>query len=323
MYDVIIIGAGPIGLFASYYCGFQKLNALCLEALPFSGGQLINVYKDKYIYDIPGFEQITAGDFIKKLEHQYSEFKDAVPIKHGQSVTEINKVDDHFVVSTETDKFETKTVLVATGAGQFKPRPLGVPNTADFENIHYSSKTELYKDKDVVVFGGGDSAIDFSMMIEQVAKSVRLVHRRDEFRAHAHSIDLLHASSIEVLTPYTAQSLVGEGNVAKTLTLAHTETEETVTLDADYFLVNFGFLPSKSGFDGLDLSSSKDGIYAESNTATNIAGVFAVGNAAVYDGKVKTIAVGLGDVPIAVTAIKQYLNPDKIIGTVYSSTMKK
>ena len=319
MYDVVIIGSGPAGIYASYYCGFQKLKAVCLEALPFSGGQLINVYKDKYIYDIPGFDKITAGEFIAKLENQYAPFKEEVPTLYGQSVKEITKTDEGFTVKTDKDSFETKTIIVSTGAGQFKPRPIGIPQTDQFTNIHYVADVATYKDKEVVVFGGGDSAIDFALMIEKVAKSVALVHRRDEFRAHAHSVDLLKASSIRLLTPYNATGLTGTDSTAKTLTLTHTETNETVTLDADYFLVNYGFLPSKSGFEGLDIESDKDGMIVSTDTSTSVKGVFAVGNASVYDGKIKTIAVGLGEVPITITAIKRYLNPGKIIGTVYSS----
>ena len=324
MYDVIIIGTGPVGLFSAYYCGFHKLKTIALEHLPFSGGQLSNLYAEKLIYDIPGFSSITAGDFVAELEKQYAPFATDIPILYNQGVKNIEQVGDHFRVVTATDTFDTKTVLIATGEGEFTPRPLGVADSDQYTNVHYTLQLEQYRDKRVVVFGGGDSAVDFASMIDQVASETILVHRRHEFRAHAHSMNLLRSNTnVQITTPYQALSLTGTGNQVQLVTLEHTETGEQLELSADYFFVNFGFLPSRMDYNSWGIDASKQGIAVDYVGATNTPGIYAVGNCSVYPGKIKTIAVGLGEVPLAVTAIKRYLNPDKIVGTAYSSLSKK
>lgn len=323
MYDVIIIGTGPVGLYSAYYCGFHKLKTMALEHLSFSGGQLSNLYKEKYIYDLPGFDKVTAGDFIGHLEKQYSQFKEDIPIYYEQGVKEIQKADDHFIVVTNKEKFITKSILIATGEGEFKPRPIGVPNTENFKNIHYVAQIELYKDKNIVIFGGGDSAVDFAKMIDKVAAHTTLVHRRDYFRAHEHSIEVLkEQTNVNILTPYAVKSLEGTGDTASLLTLERVGTTHELLLKADYFFVNFGFLPSKVDYNTWGIEATKEGIAVDTSGKTSYAGIYAVGNCCVYPGKIKTIATGLGEVPKAVTAIKRYLNPEKIIGTVYSTHAK-
>ena len=320
MYDVIIIGAGPAGLFSAYYCGLHKLKALCLEHLGFSGGQLANLYRDKHIYDIPGFRKITAGDFVSSLEKQYNQFKDEIPIYYEHAVKEMYKDGEHFVIVTNKERFTTKSILIATGEGEFKPRPLGVDGIEKFENIHYVAQLELYKNKSVVIFGGGDSAVDFANMIDGVASNTTLVHRRDHFRAHEHSLEELRKTKTNILIPYIVKSLEGEKDTANLLTLSRVGTNHEISLKADYFFVNYGFLPSKVDYNLWGIQASKEGIAVDTTSQTSCPGIFAVGNCCVYPGKVKTIAVGLGEVPKAITAINRYLNPGKIIGTLYSST---
>ena len=323
MHDVIIIGTGPVGLYAAYYCGLHKLKAMALEHLTFSGGQLSNLYKEKMVYDIPGFAGITAGDFIGELEKQYAPFKEEIPMLYGQGVKDIKRVGEHFQVVTATDTFEARAVLIATGEGEFIPRGLGVAGSDAYQNIHYTLQLEQYRDKRVVVFGGGDSAVDFASMIDQVAAETTLVHRRNEFRAHEHSLEQLrNDTKVRITTPYNVASLSGEGDTAQVVTLQHAETGETLELSADYFFVNFGFLPSRMDYNSWGVEATKSGINVDTTGATSAPGIYAVGNCSVYPGKIKTIAVGLGEVPLAVTAIKRYLNPDQIIGTVYSSIAK-
>jgi len=322
MHDVTVVGAGPIGLYSSYYCGFQKLSAVCLEALSHTGGQLTNIYKDKYIYDLPGFDKITAGDFIKALEHQYEQFKASIPIFFDQAVKDIEKAPDGtFRLRTESGHFESRAVLIAAGGGEFRHRPLGVKNTGHYTNVQYKMDAALYTNKKVVVLGGGDAAIDFALMLENIASSVTLVHRKNDFRAHEHSVDLLKNSRVKLLTPYVVESVDGDGNLASALNLQNVmEPEaERVSVEGDIFLVNYGFLPSSWNFENWGLNATKDGIQIDTDCATSIPGIFAVGNCAVYPGKMKTITSGLGEVPKATTAIKRYLNPGKTIGTVYSS----
>ena len=323
MYDVVIIGAGPIGLYSAYYCGVSNLKTCVLESLSFAGGQLVNLYKDKFIYDIPGFKKITAGDFILSLEEQYEQFRDSVPIYYEQSVKEIQKEDGFFTIKTQNDVFVSKTILIATGAGEFRPRKLPQKNADNFENIHYVSKTEMYKDKNVVIFGGGDSAVDFALMLKDIAKNTSLIHRRNDFRALEHSLELLKNSNVNVLTPYEISEIYGDGNLATGIELKRIETGHEIKLNADYFLVNFGFLPSGVDFATWGVESSKEGIMVDTDASTSAEGVFAIGNCAIYKGKIKTITAGLGEVPIAITSIKRYLNPGKIIGTVYAGSPAK
>lgn len=324
MHDVSIIGAGPIGLYSAYYCGFQKLSAVVLEALSHTGGQLTNIYKDKYIYDLPGFNKITAGDFIKALENQYNQFHSTIPIFFNQAVKDVKKREDGtFLISTGTGFFESRTVLIAAGGGEFRHRPLGVKNAKDYANIQYTMDAAIYTNKNVVVLGGGDAAVDFALMLENIATSVTLVHRKNDFRAHEHSVELLKSSSVRIFTPYVVESVEGDGELAHTLHLQNAEEPEgtRVTINGDVFLVNYGFLPSSWNFENWGLQSTNDGITVTTECATSIPGIFAVGNCAVYPGKMKTITSGLGEVPKATTAIKRYLNPGKNIGTVYSSVV--
>ncbi|MCL2610509.1 MAG: NAD(P)/FAD-dependent oxidoreductase [Defluviitaleaceae bacterium] len=323
MKDVIIIGAGPVGLYAAYYCGFQKLDAIVLEALSFDGGQLSNLYRDKLVYDLPGFKEITAGDFVERLEEQYSQFEKEIPIHYEEAVLDIEKESNHFKITTNKTSYKTRTILVCSGGGEFKPRKLNIPGSENFTNIHYTANIDEYVEKEVAIFGGGDSAVDFSLMINEKAKKTTIVHRRDEFRAHAHSIDVLKESSVNILTPYEVKNIEGQGEKAETFTLKEATSDNTIQLKADYFFVNFGFLPSSANYEKWGLDATKDGINVQSDTTTSVPGIFAAGNCAVYEGKIKTIAVGLGEVPKAITSIKRYLNPGKIVGTVYSSAQKK
>lgn len=318
MLDVLIIGAGPVGLYAGFSAGLRKLNAAVIESLPYVGGQLTSLYPEKPIYDIPGFKEVKAKDFIETLEEQYNQFKDVVPLHLMTQVTNIKKVEDHFVVETTKQTFETKTVLISNGGGTFSPRLLEVEN-ADKPNVLYSVKTfEQFKDKKILVLGGGDSALDWAIALAGVSKNVILSHRRKEFRAHDTSIEKFKTLG-KILTPYTVEKVLGD-KLANQVVLKNVESNEELTLDVDYVLVNYGLLTSKNTYGDWGLELENNLVKVNSKYRTNIEGIYAVGNCCQYDGKLKMICPGLGEAATAIGDINNYLNPGKN-NNVYSSAL--
>ncbi len=321
--DITIIGGGPIGMFSAFYAGLRGMSTQIIESLPQLGGQLSALYPEKYIYDIAGFPKVKAYDLIENLKQQMSTFPTDVFL--DEVVEVIEKSDDEtFIIHTNKQKHYSKTILITAGNGAFNPRLLGLENEEQFKgkNIHYFvNDLERFRDKNVTIFGGGDSAVDWALMIEPIAKNTTLVHRRDKFRAHEHSVEQLMNSTVNILTPYIPKQLIGNDNIEEVL-LQHAKDESvTITQNVDDVIVNFGFLSTLGPIKNWGLEIEKNSIIVNSRMETNIKGIYAAGDICTYDGKVKLIASGFGEAPVAVSNAKVFVDPTSKVQPLHSTSI--
>lgn len=324
MTDLLIIGAGPTGLYAGFCAGLRKLNAVVLESLPYVGGQLTSVYKEKPIYDIPGFDKIKAGDFIDNLYKQYKEFENEVKIHLMTQVLNIINKGDYYLVETNNGNFETKCILIANGGGVFSPRLLEVENAKDKENIFYHiSDMNVYKDKVVTILGGGDSALDWGVALSSVCKRVNLVHRREEFRAHGSTVDkYMVLKNTSVFNPYVVKDVIGDKRVDKVV-LENVNDGSIKEIETDYLFVNYGFKASKNVYTEWGVETENNSIKVNSDMSTNMERIFACGNCVTYNGKLKMIVTGLGEASTAIGSINNILHPGRNTNLVFSSSLLK
>lgn len=310
VYDVTIIGGGPAGMFTAFYGGMRQLEVKLIESLPQLGGQLAALYPDKYIYDIAGFPKVRAQELVNNLKEQMSAFDQTVVT--GQSVETIKKLDDGtFKLTTNEEIHYSKTIIITAGLGAFQPRQLEVEGAEYYEgkNLHYFiSDINDFKGKNVVIFGGGDSAIDWSLMLEPIADKVTIVHRRVQFRAHEYSVENLFKSSVAIKTPYMPDELFGDENGIKQIIIRNAEGDKE-TLEVDDIIVNYGFKSSLGPIKEWGLEIEKNSIIVNSKMETNIEGIYAVGDVSTYDGKVKLIATGFGEAPVAISAARLFIDP--------------
>lgn len=323
MYDVTIIGAGPVGIFTAFYGGMREMNVLIVDALPEMGGQLAALYPEKYIYDIAAFPKIKAQDLVDNLKKQLDVFADSTTIRLNEQVQTVEKQNDGtFVITTNTSTYTTRSVIITAGNGAFKARPLGVPGEEIATNLHYFVRDlSIFADRDVVIFGGGDSAVDWALMLEPVAKSVALVHRRDEFRAHEHSVAKLKASTVNCYTPYVPAELEIVDGIATSITLTHVSDKTPLVIPATDIIVNYGFVSNLGPISSWGLTQEKNQLLVDSYQATNIEGIFACGDICTYAGRHKLIITGFGEAPIAIAAAKKYAYPDSSSAHAHSTSM--
>ena len=311
MDDIIIIGAGPIGLYSAILASLHSLKGRIIESQESVGGQLSSLYPEKDIIDLPGFKKITAQGYIDTLFDQYSSKENRLDLHLEESVNSFEKVDDHYLVKTSKGQYETKTILITTGMGNFTPRKTGLASEDEFSNILYSVKDmSIFKDKKVCVLGGGDSAVDWALMIERVASEISIVHRRNEFRAQSNSVEELKASKANIFTPYVPNGLIGNGDKLEKIEIKNVETSEIKEIGIDYLVVNYGMIPSQNSF---PIEKKGTNIVVNREYMTSLENVFAIGNIISYEGKVKNITCGLGEAVVAITKIDQIINPTKNI----------
>lgn len=321
--DVTIIGGGPVGMFSAFYGGMRGMTVKIIESLPQLGGQLSALYPEKYIYDIAGFPAVRAQELISNLEKQMSTFP--VDVCLEESVETITKNDEGiFVIQTNAATHFSKTIVITAGNGAFNPRELGIDGEEQFKkkNLHYFvNDLEVFRDKHVAVFGGGDSAVDWALMLEPVASKVTLVHRRDKFRAHEHSVEQLLQSTVEIMTPYIPTTLHGSEQIEQ-VALTHAKDEaNTLLLDVDEVIVNFGFVSTLGPIKDWGLTIEKNSIVVNSRMETNIEGIFAAGDICTYDGKVKLIVSGFGEAPVAISNAKVHVDPSSKMQPLHSTTI--
>lgn len=321
VYDIIIIGGGPAGLFTGFYAGLRQASVKILESLPQLGGQLAALYPEKYIYDIPGFRKITAQDLTGSLVEQMNQFE--VDVALGQEVTNVVKRDNVFELTTEKEVHYARTVIITAGNGAFQPRMMNLEEEKQFENknLHYYvNDMERFRNKEIVIFGGGDSAVDWALMLESIAKKVSIIHRRDRFRAHEHSVEQLKNSKVDILTPYVPIELIGVENI-EAVKIQDVKTKEVKEISVDDVLVNYGFISSLGPIKDWGLEIDRNSIVVNSKMETNIEGIYAVGDINTYDGKVKLIATGFGEAPIAVSNAKVYIDPSVRVQPLHSTSV--
>ncbi|SDD87428.1 thioredoxin reductase (NADPH) [Priestia aryabhattai B8W22] len=322
VYDITIIGGGPTGLFTAFYGGMRQASVKIIESLPQLGGQLSALYPEKYIYDVAGFPKVRAQELVNNLKEQMDQFKPAVAL--DQAVEKVEKqADGVFRLTTNSEVHYSKTIIITAGNGAFKPRKIELENAEQFEqtNLHYFvDDMNKFKGRKVLVCGGGDSAVDWSLMLEPIAEKVTLTHRRDKFRAHEHSVENLHNSSVDIKTPYVPVEFVGDDRITQVV-LENTKGEEKTVVDVDDVIVNFGFVSSLGPIKEWDLDLEKNAIVVNSKQETNIPGIYAAGDVCTYDGKVKLIVAGFGEGPTAVNNAKAYIDPKARLQPMHSTSM--
>jgi ferredoxin/flavodoxin---NADP+ reductase len=323
IYDITIIGGGPAGLFTAFYGGMRQASVKIIESLPQLGGQLAALYPEKFIYDVAGFPKVRAQELVNNLKEQMAKFKPTVVLE--QSVdTLLKREDGIFKLTTNKEVHLSKTVIITAGNGAFQPRRIELENATQYEskNLHYFiDDLNQFADKKVVVFGGGDSAVDWALMLEPIAKKVTIVHRRDKFRAHEHSVENLHNSKVEIKTPFVPAEFIPDENGIKQVVLDSVGGETKEVMEVDAVIVNYGFVSSLGPIKSWGLNIDKNSIVVNSKMETNIPGIYAAGDICTYDGKVKLIACGFGEAPTAVNNAKAYIDPKAKIQPLHSSSM--
>lgn len=315
--DILIIGAGPTGLFTVFEAGLLKLKCHLIDALAQPGGQCSEIYPKKPIYDIPAFPEILAGDLVDNLMKQIEPFQPGFTL--GERAQSIQTQDDgSFIVTTNKGtKHHAPIVAIAGGLGSFEPRKPPIPNIANFEDkgVEYMIREpELYRGKDVVIAGGGDSALDWSIFLTDVAASVTLVHRRNEFRGALDSVEkvqeLKNQGRIQLITPAEVVGLVGEN----TLTGVSIKQADVVSdKPCDYFIPLFGLAPKLGPIADWGLEIEKNAIKVDNTLdyQTNIPGIYAIGDVNTYPGKLKLILCGFHEATLMCQSAYKRIFPDK------------
>lgn len=313
IYEITVIGGGPAGLFATFYAGMRGASIKLIESMPQLGGQLTALYPEKYIYDVAGFPKILAGDLVKRLEEQTMQFDPTIQLE--EKVENIKKQEDGtFLITTDKGTHLSKAIVITAGIGAFEPRKIDVEGASEYEKTNLSyfvSDLEVFRDRKVLVFGGGDSAVDWALMLENIAKEVTIIHRRDKFRAHEHSVEKLYASKINVIVPRVITKLEGDGNIERVTIAAPRTGEGEQVIEVDDVIVNFGFVSSLGPIAEWGLEIKNGQIMVDSSMKTNIDGIYAAGDITGYEGKIKLISAGFGEAPTAVNNAKHYINPDE------------
>jgi len=321
--DVAVIGGGPAGMFAAFYGGMRKMSVTLIESMPQLGGQLAALYPEKHIYDVAGFPKITAQELVDNLRRQMRHFEPEIRLE--EKVRNVRKLEERlFEIETDKSVLYARAVIITAGVGAFEPRRLELPEAARFEksNLHYFvGNLESFRGKRVLVSGGGDSAVDWSLMLEPIAEQVTLVHRRDKFRAHEHSVELLKKSKVNIVVPTEITALHGDDAIRK-VTLTHAKTGETTDVEVDAVIVNFGFVSSLGPIAEWGLEIRDGSIVVDSRMETSVPGIFAAGDITTYPGKLKLIAVGFGEAPTAINNAKVYIDPDAKLSPGHSSNLK-
>lgn len=324
MRDLLIVGGGPVGIYAAFIATLRGLEVTIIEGDSRLGGQAINVFGKKAVYDMPGFPDLTGEELVNNSYDQLMTKKDKVQVLVGEKVLDIKKeADKTFTINTSKGTYKAKTILLTTGNGLYQPRKLGVEYN-DAANVIYTvDDFEKFKGKNVVVFGGGDSALDWANMIaDNGASKVTLVHRRDEFRAKGESVETFrNKKNTEILTPFSPKEVKLKDGLATSI-VVKSESEER-ELDSDFILVNFGAEVNRDMVKtNFDLKIEKMKIATEAWMKTSEEGVWAIGNACYYEGKITVIVAGYGEAVSAVASIATYIDP-KASPTFLSSAQTK
>ncbi|MDT7901866.1 MAG: NAD(P)/FAD-dependent oxidoreductase [Acidianus sp.] len=326
-YDMIIIGGGPVGLFGAFYATLRDMKTMIIDSQDELGGQLVSLYPEKMVYDVGGYPGILGYELAQKLVEQAKMFSPDIRLKEW--VDWIQKTDDNmWLVKTDKgNQFKTKTVLIAMGIGKIMPSRLGAKGELEYENkgVYYTVRRKKdFEGKRVLIVGGGDSAVDWALTLAPVAKSVTLIHRRDQFRAHERSVKEL----FQVATVYTWHELKevkGDGNKVTQAIIFDNRTKEEKTLDVDAVIISIGFKGDLGNLPKWGVAMKGRDVIVNARMETNLPGVYAAGDIALQEGapKLALIAVGFGQVAIATSVAKKYIDPNASLFAGHSSEMDK
>ncbi|AZA76181.1 NAD(P)/FAD-dependent oxidoreductase [Chryseobacterium sp. G0186] len=315
--DILIIGAGPAGLFTVFEAGLLKMRCHIIDALPQMGGQLSELYPKKPIFDIPGFPSVLAGELIDNLYEQVKQFEPGFTF--NETAKHLLRLDENLfeVITDKGTVHRAKAVIIAGGLGSFEPKKPPIENISLYEDHgvnYFVKRPEDYSGKHVVIAGGGDSALDWTIHLAEIASSLTLIHRRNEFRGALDSVEkvkkLKHEGKINLITPAEVIGLNGNGKLQEIVI----EKEGAIqTIETDYFIPLFGLVPKLGPLIDWGLELEKNAIKVDNSTdfQTNIPGVYAVGDINTYPYKMKLILCGFHEAAIACQSIYQRLNPHK------------
>ncbi len=322
LYDITVVGAGPVGLFGVFYAGMRQMSINLMDSLDLIGGQLNALYPEKYIYDMPGFPKVMAKDLVKQLWEQAQLGKPDLHL--GHKISRIIPKDGNFELHCENGAvFHSRTVMLALGMGAFKPRKLEVPGLEEREgkNVHYVvNALDRFTNQDVLVIGGGDSAADWTMALSQQdengndrSTSVTMIHRTDKFSAHEATIQCIRAlprASVLTHTELEGFTEIQEGGRTRLkITLVQNLTKEKTVKTVDHILICVGYLAKLDFVKESGLEMVGNSIKVSDRMETNIPGVFAVGDVCTHGGKLKLIATGVGEAAIAANFAKTKIDP--------------
>ncbi|MHB1297241.1 MAG: NAD(P)/FAD-dependent oxidoreductase [Gemmatimonadaceae bacterium] len=324
--DITIIGAGPAGLFALFYAGMRGASAQIVDALAQPGGQLSALYPEKFVFDVAGFPKVLAKDLVTSLTEQAAQF--GQPVHCGQAVIGLEEADGIFTLVTETDRFPSRSVVIAAGIGAFSPRRLPQPAAEPWYGKGIFDKVldpKEFAGRRVVIIGGGDSAFDWAHQLEGVAKSITLVHRSDRFRAHQATVDAVMASAAAgrtaVHTFHEIAEVIGDNGAICALELRDVKQKTTRRVDCDVVLPMLGFVSDMGALLEWGLNVEKDEIIVNQRMETGRPGIWAVGDVNTYPGKLKLIATGFGEAAIAVNQAVHWVYPEKKVNPGHSSNL--
>lgn len=333
MYDVAIVGAGPSGLFAGFQAGMLGLNAIIIDSLKYAGGQCSALYPEKPIYDIPAIPSIKAEDLTQNLLKQIEKFNHKIQL--NTFVENIQKNQDGiFILDTKNEvgnlEIQAKTVIIAVGGGSFGPNRPPLENIEKYEDksvFYMVNNKKQFEGKNVVIAGGGDSAVDWAILLSSIA-NVSIVHRRNKFRAHESSLnelnDLINTGKVTLHAPYKMHSIIGDDGVMTDITLENIDDSSTKTINADFLLPFFGLSMDVGPVHNWGIEFDDKYIKVESSTMqTNIDGIFAIGDIATYKGKLKLILCGFSEAATACYAARSHIFPNKAFHFEYSTTVFK
>lgn len=308
--DLTIIGAGPAGLYAAYYAGFRGLSAALVDSLPEPGGQVTALYPEKQIHDVAGFTAVRGQELVDRCVEQADRY-DPLHLL-GNRAEHLERLDDgSFVVRTHKEnEVRSRAVLVTGGIGTFTPRPL--PGSQQYEGsglVHFVRRLEDMRDRDLLIVGGGDSAFDWALALEDVARSITLVHRRDRFRAHDDTVRRVRESTVQVRTHTEVASIHGE-DVVESVEVFDNRTDERETLKVQAVVAALGFTADLGPLKSWGIELDRRQVPVDTRMRTSVPGVFAAGDIATYPGKVRLISVGFGEAATAVNNAGVHIDPD-------------
>jgi thioredoxin reductase len=324
--DITIIGGGPTGLYGLFYAGMRGISSRLIDALPELGGQLTALYPEKDVFDVAGFPKVLAKDLARNLIEQATQFETDLCL--DERVLHLHPEDDHMVLETSGGMRPTRTVVIAAGKGAFNPRKLDVPGFERFFERGvwpHVRKPESFRDRAVLIVGGGDSAFDWSWGLCEVATRLTHIHRSNRYRAHAHTVSLVEEAAaqgkLELLTFHEVVEIHGEDAV-EGVTIRHNKTDERRTLAVDDVIALLGFVPKIGPIAEWGLELEGNTIRVNSRMMTNVPGVYAAGDIATYEGKLELISTGFGEAAIAVNNAVHFIDPDAKVDPGHSTSSK-
>ena len=324
--DITIIGGGPTGLFAAFYAGMRGSSTRIIDSLPELGGQLTALYPEKYIFDVGGFPKVLAKDLSRSLVEQALQFDPEVLL--DEQVRDVERDGDILEMRCSSGTYRTRAIVIAGGKGAFSPMKLNVPGYGELlhKGVEYAVKDpEAHRGQNVVVVGGGDSALDWVLALKDLAASVTLVHRRDGWRGHGASVQQMEAAAaageIDLRTFHEVREIHG-GDRVERITILDNRSDEDTTLDVDTVLTCLGFKPDLGPIKNWGLEVEKNRIKVDSLMATNVPGIYAAGDVVDYRAKLDLIATGFAEAAIAVNNAVHFVDPSARVNPGHSTNLK-